>query len=124
MEPEGPVVGLQDALASVDEVAQIAVGVAKEVGRGLREPGEVDPYVLVPQQRLPRGGRVPLVGGSQAVEIEGPGPEVALDADPGRGRMGPVELRRPALEGVAAMLLLVGPCGQAHLGLAGGSTPE
>src|SRR5207247_7756150 len=53
------------------------------------------------------------------VQVVGARPQRPLDTDPGRGQMGSVQVRGPALECLAAVLLLVRPVGQAHVRLPG-----
>jgi hypothetical protein len=119
-EPQRAVVGLQGPLAPVDEVDDVAVGVADEERHRLRAARHQHGQVLVGQhhQRVALG--VGLVGRGQLVPVEGPGAQRALDLDPGGRRGGPVQVRGPAGERLAAVLLLDGALGQVDVGLPGG----
>src|SRR5918999_219495 len=122
-EREGPVVRLDRAVPTVDEVAEVAVRVPQVVRRGFRRPGDVDGHVLVPQGALPLGAGLRLIRWLQPVEVVGPRPEVTLHPDPRRGRVGPVEVRGSALEGLPAVLLLERTVRQPDMGLPGNLAP-
>ena len=119
-EPERAVVGLQRALAPVDEVDDVAVGVADEVRHRRRPARHQHGQVAVGQhhQRVALG--VGLVGRGELVPVERPRAQRPLDLDPGGRRRGPVQVRGAAGERLAAVLLLDGALRQVDVGLPGG----
>src|SRR5439155_17299108 len=113
------VVRLEDALAAVDEVTDVAVGIAQEPARGFRALAHEDRELLVVQDPLPVAVGAFHVRRLQSVQVIGPRVQRTLDGDPRRRRMGPVQVRGAAVERLASVLLLVRPFGQADVRLPG-----
>jgi hypothetical protein len=118
VERERTVVGLERSPSLVDEVAEVAVGVAEEVRHRLSATGNVKRDLLVGRDRRPLGLRVGHVRRLEAVQVVGGRAERPLDPDPRRRRMRPVKVRGTAGERLSSVLLFIGAVGEADVGLA------
>src|SRR5260221_175163 len=119
-EAQRPEIRFDAALAPVDEVQLVAVGVAEVERHGLGAARDVQPDVMIAEKSRWRALGVSEIGWLQVVEIEAMRPELALESDPAGGRMRVVEVRGFSVEALAPVLFLERPIRQPHMGLAGG----
>ncbi len=113
-------IGFDLALAAMDEVQLVAIGVAEIERHRLRAARDVEPDVAIAEKRDRHAFGVREVGGLELVQIEAVRPELAFKANPAGGRMRVIEMSGFAVESLAPMLFFEGPFGQADVGLVGG----
>ena len=116
LEIERAEIGFDHAVAAMDEVQLVAIGIAEVERHGLRAARDGQADVVVAEERHGHAFGVGEVGGLQAVEIEAMRAQLAFEADPAGGRMRVVEMRGFAVEAFAAVLLFVGALGAGRRG--------